>query len=179
MMCAKGLMAAMVVADFVRRCLPPLKKRNRVAWTYTGVNDIGRTNVGPNNVLSNAAMLKVVKKILVEECGSLVPLEGATPLAEDPNRSEILRRLPLCDLKGVCQGSSGTIQIGQLTRTTGPWGRSRIAEGKNAQQGPPSAPRCHARRGPEGGLPESMVPTNAAMAAQFFHQPLLGFPFPP
>ncbi|KAM3189964.1 hypothetical protein ACQJBY_068293 [Aegilops geniculata] len=116
---SRGLTTAKVVADFVRRRLPPQKKRNWAAWTYTDVNVIGRTHFGPNSVLSDVVVLNVVKKILVDDCGSLAPPEGVAPLAEDRIRLEILHYLPLCDSKGVCQGSSGTIQIGQPTRTTG------------------------------------------------------------
>lgn len=97
---------------FCQAPLTPLKKCNHSAWMYTGVKDIGRTHVSLNNVLSEATMLKMVKKILVEDCGPLDPLEGAAPLAKDPGRVVILCHLLLCDSKGVFRGSSGTIQIG-------------------------------------------------------------------
>ena len=43
---AAGLTATMVVGDFVRRRLAPLRERDRPAWMYTGPRDIGRTVIG-------------------------------------------------------------------------------------------------------------------------------------
>lgn len=55
------------------------------------MNDIGHTQVCSESILSPAAVLRMVKKILVEDCGLLELPEGVATLAEDPRRGEIMR----------------------------------------------------------------------------------------
>ena len=61
-----GLTSLMVVADFLRRRLAPLREHARPAWMYTGPRDVTRTCVGEDEDLNEgalAALLKVVTSV--------------------------------------------------------------------------------------------------------------------
>lgn len=74
-----------------------------------GVNDIGHAQVGSESILSPAAVLRMVKKILVGDCGPPELPKGVVELVEDLQQGEIMRRLPSFDALGVRRGPSGTI----------------------------------------------------------------------
>ena len=58
-----GLTSVMVVADYLRRRLKPLRERARPSWMYTGPHNISRTQIGEDGNLDEgalAALLRVV-----------------------------------------------------------------------------------------------------------------------
>lgn len=138
----------MVVADFIRHCLAPLQNHNRPAWAYSGVDDIGHTQSGPESVLSLAAVLRMVKKILVEDCGPLQLPAGVLTLAEDPKQEVIMRYLPSFNAFGVRMGPSETVQIGKKWLTD-PRAQYLIVEEKKEHS--PSPPPPCIPKGPWGG----------------------------
>ena len=58
-----GLTSVMVVADYLRRRLVPLRERARFTWMYTGLNDITRTHIGVEGDLEEGALVTLLRVV--------------------------------------------------------------------------------------------------------------------
>jgi hypothetical protein len=101
---AGGLTSMHVVGDFLKRWVMPLQGRTHLCCWYTGPNDIGRVQRGPETDLSWELPEISVKGITGEAFipKSLIPPQGISPLCVDPGlRSAVLSWLPTLDESGV------------------------------------------------------------------------------
>jgi hypothetical protein len=63
-----GLTSLMVLHDFLSRRLAPLQDRSaRLAWMYTGVNDIMQLECGPRSSLDEALLDACLKVLAVDQ----------------------------------------------------------------------------------------------------------------
>ncbi|XP_062181252.1 uncharacterized protein LOC133885536 [Phragmites australis] len=58
-----GLTSVMVVADYLRRRLVPLRERAQFAWMYMGPNDITRTHIGAEGDLEEGALATLLRVV--------------------------------------------------------------------------------------------------------------------
>ena len=96
-----GLTSVMVVADFLRRRLAPLRERARPSWFYTGPEDITRTQIGASWDLGQAELRGMIRVITGSEDMSRAELPWPEmALCAHPDRVAILKRLPEFDAQG-------------------------------------------------------------------------------
>jgi hypothetical protein len=58
-----GLTSMMVLHDYVSKRFTPLQEHTRLAWLYTGVNDVTRLERGDGSVLSEEALVLMMGKL--------------------------------------------------------------------------------------------------------------------
>jgi hypothetical protein len=105
-----GLTSMHVVGDFLKRQVMLLQGRPRLCCWYTGPNDIGRIQRGPETDLS-WELLEILAKGITGEAfipESLIPPQGLPPLCDDPGlQSAVLSWLPTLDESGVAVRQTG------------------------------------------------------------------------
>ena len=96
-----GLTSVMVVVDFLRRRLAPLRERARPSWFYTGPEDITRTQIGASWDLGQAELRGMTRVITGTEDMSRAELPWPEmALCANPNRVAIMAGLPEFDAQG-------------------------------------------------------------------------------
>jgi hypothetical protein len=98
---AQGLTATMVVGDYLRRRLAPLRERGRPAWMYTGVTDHGRTAAGPGSNFTSDTVHGILKVLLGSKVGASDLPRPDLALCANSFRDEIRRTLPEFDGRGI------------------------------------------------------------------------------
>jgi hypothetical protein len=99
-----GLTSMHVVGDILKRRVMPLQRRSRLCWWFTGPNDIGRIQRGPDTDLSSEELELLVKGITGESFvpESLILPQDISVLCDDPGlRTTVLATLPTLDESGV------------------------------------------------------------------------------
>jgi hypothetical protein len=153
---AGGLTSMHVVGDFLKRRVMPLQGRPRLCCWYTGPNDIGKIQRGPETDLSWELLEISVKGITGEAFipGSLIPPQGIPPLCDDPGlRSAVLSWLPTLDESGMAVRQTGGRDPHQGIRIPGvSAGGSQPADA--GSRAPPTAPTPRTRaKGLRAALP--------------------------
>jgi hypothetical protein len=99
-MMAHGLLALMVLHDFLSRCIPPLQDRARPAWMYTGEGDTTQLERDRDSSLD----LDVLGTLLVRlspnpsSADFVTPPAAYAPMCSDQAmRMRLLRELPMLD----------------------------------------------------------------------------------
>lgn len=77
-----GLTATMVIVDFLRRRLMPLRDRGSPVWLYTGINDVGWMAIGPSSKLSPEALEVLLTLLLSKHKTTTLP-DTVVPLCND------------------------------------------------------------------------------------------------
>ena len=96
-----GLTSIMVVVDFLRRRLAPLRERARPSWFYTGPEDITRTQIGASWDLGPAELRGMTRVITgVEDMGWAELPWPKMALCTNPDRVAIMAKLPEFDAQG-------------------------------------------------------------------------------
>ncbi|XP_062230403.1 uncharacterized protein LOC133928173 [Phragmites australis] len=139
----------MVVADYLRRRLAPLRERARFAWMYTGSSDLTRTFIGPDGDLDKGALVTLLKVVTgVDDLAQAVLPREELALYADPGRAALQASMPEFDAQGLVDRSGrrnpGTIQIPGVDDNGG---RGAITEGSRP-----------AARGDKGKRPRAYVP---------------------
>jgi hypothetical protein len=102
---ATGVLTSMhVVGDFLKRRIAPLQQRERLCCWFTGPNNIGRVQRGPDTDLAWEELEVLVKGITGESFvpESLILPEGISALCDDAGLgTTILAMLPTLDESGV------------------------------------------------------------------------------
>jgi hypothetical protein len=99
-----GLTSMHVVGDLLKHRIAPLQRRLRLCCWFTGANDIGRIQRGPDTDLSWDELAVLVGGITGETfvTESLILPQSIPALCDDPGlRMAILATLPTLDESGV------------------------------------------------------------------------------
>jgi hypothetical protein len=110
-----GLTSLMVLHDFLSRRLAPLQDRaTRLAWMYTGENDIMRLERGPGSSLDSDLLAACLKELTTDQFSA----ELATPPAscgaickDQAARTALLATMPTLDDVDIA-----VVQRGDLSR---------------------------------------------------------------
>jgi hypothetical protein len=104
---AQGLTATMVVGDYLRRRLAPLRERGRPAWIWTGITDHGRTAAGPGSDYTPDTVYQILKILLGSKVGTSALPRADLALCVNSLRDEIRRTLPEFDARGIRTPEAG------------------------------------------------------------------------
>ena len=111
-----GLTSLMVVIDFLRRRLAPLRECVRPAWKYTGSHDVTRTCIGDGGNLDEGALAVLLKVItgIEDLTRAVLPCEDLA-LCSDPGRTTLQESMPVFDAQGTTNHTGrrdpGTLHI--------------------------------------------------------------------
>lgn len=108
-LCDEGLTATMVVADFLRRRLAPLWQRNCPTWAYSGINNIGRTCVGPDSVPNGDELLIMVEQVLRPNPRQMRLLRRELALTNNPDLDSIFKQFAEFDEMGIKTKRKGAV----------------------------------------------------------------------
>ena len=123
-----GLTASMVLGDYLRRRLAPLRDRGRAAWMYTGDMDFGRTQTGADSNLLSGVLDTMMKVLLGSKPGVYHLPRPDLALCDNATRDDIIAMLPEFDAWGVRRGSPGRARRQlNIPETGGLGGRSAAA----------------------------------------------------
>ena len=122
-LCQAELTLVMVVADYWRCHLAPLREQARSCWVYTGPQDITRTQIGTEWDLDNAALRGLLRVVTgVDDLGRAELPWKELALCPDPNRVALQASLPKFDAQGLVdrpgRRNPGTIQIPWVDEAT-------------------------------------------------------------
>ena len=92
-----GLTASMVLGDYLRRRLAPLRDRGRAAWMYTGDTDFGRTQIGADSNLSPNVVDTMVKVLLGSKHDAYHLSRPDLALCDNAARGDIIAMFPEFD----------------------------------------------------------------------------------
>ncbi|XP_062232867.1 uncharacterized protein LOC133930219 [Phragmites australis] len=126
-----GLTSLMVVADYLRRRLAPLRERARFAWMYTGSGNLTRTYISPNVDLDEGALAALLNVVTgVDDLALAVLPREELALYADPGRAALQASLMEFDAQGMVdhpgRRNPGTIHIHGVDDNRG---RSAAAKG--------------------------------------------------
>ena len=93
--------ATMVVGDYLRRRLAPLRDRGRPAWRYTGDTYFGRTQIGADSNLTPDVVDTLVRVLLGAKSGVSYLPRPDLALCDEANRDAIIALFPEFDAWGV------------------------------------------------------------------------------
>jgi hypothetical protein len=99
-----GLTSMMVLHDYVLKRIAPLQERTRLAWLYTGVNDVTRLEHGDGSALSEEVLALVMGKLSPNPSSHdfVTPPASCQPLCMDHTvRSLLLVAMPSMDNVGI------------------------------------------------------------------------------
>jgi hypothetical protein len=149
-----GLTSVMVVADFLRRRLAPLRERARPSWFYTGPEDITRTQIGASWDLGQAELRGMIRVITGSEDMSRAELPWPEmALCANPDRVAILKRLPEFDAQGpVDRPRSRSPEASELPGLEDLLGEEGVGSAAQAGDG---AAATSSRRAGEEAAPEA------------------------
>jgi len=136
-----GLTTSMVLGDYLRRRLAPLRDRGRAAWMYTGDTDFGRTQIGADSNLSPDGMDILVKVLVGSKPGSYHLPRPDLALCDNAARGDIIATLPECDAWGILERGPGrTRRVLNIPEQGDLGGRSPVAnlETREAAEDPQS-----------------------------------------
>ncbi|XP_062213764.1 uncharacterized protein LOC133914753 [Phragmites australis] len=121
----------MVVTNYLRRRLAPLREHARAAWMYTGSGDLTRTHIGPDGDLDEGALATLLKVVIgVDDLAQAVMPREELALCVDLGQAALQASMSEFDAQGMvdrpgCQ-NPGTIQIPGVDDNGG---RGAAAEG--------------------------------------------------
>ena len=93
-----GLTSVMVVTDYLRHRLAPLREWVRPCWVYTGPQDITRTQIGAEWDLDDAALRGLLRVVTgVDDLGRAELPWKELALCTDPNWVALQATLPEFD----------------------------------------------------------------------------------
>jgi hypothetical protein len=146
-----GLTSLMVLHDFLSRRLTSLQDRaTRLAWMYTGVNDIMRLERGPGSSLDGELLAACLKALTTDQFSAELAVPPASCGAiclDQAARTALLAAMPTLDDVDIA-----VVQRGDLSRgvtipgatATGGWGGTtggaRGGRGPGGSGNPSSAP---------------------------------------
>ncbi|XP_062230060.1 uncharacterized protein LOC133927628 [Phragmites australis] len=151
----------MVVADYLRRHLAPLRERARFAWMYTGSGDLTRTDIGPDGDLDEGALATLLKVVTgVDDLARAVLPREDLAFYADPGRAALQASMPEFDAQGLVDRSGhrnpGTIQIPGVDDNGG---QGAAAE---ASRAPPPKPAGRRPEETRGSVPGRTPPKDPA-----------------